>query len=164
MWAIALTALLYGVAFAENPPQYVTQWGAFGLGNGQFNQPFGVAVDASGNVYVADTRNHRIQKFSNAGAYLAQWGTEGSGPGQFELPYAVATDAGGNVYVADTYNSRVQKFTAAGAFLTEWGSAGNAPGQFSKPVGIAVDASSLAPAGSANVSIQPSAPDLGAMN
>jgi DNA-binding beta-propeller fold protein YncE len=55
-------ALIPALASAQAPP-YLTQWGTFGTGNGQFNQPTGVAVDGSGNVYVADPGNHRIQKF-----------------------------------------------------------------------------------------------------
>ena len=46
---------------------FVTKWGSFGSGNGQFNDPNGVAVDGSGNVYVADSNNNRIQKFSCSG-------------------------------------------------------------------------------------------------
>src|SRR5439155_1353429 len=111
-------------AVGAQPPVYLTQWGSYGSGNGQFNYPVGVATDAAGNVYVADgfdyiaTRgNHRIQKFTNTGTYLIQWGSYGSGDGQFYYPYAVATDDAGNVYVADSYNHRIQKFTNTGAYL-----------------------------------------------
>jgi DNA-binding beta-propeller fold protein YncE len=65
---------------------YLTQWGSFGSGNGQFNGPNDVATDGSGNVYVADVGNDRIQKFTNTGAYLTQWGSFGSGAGQFSAP------------------------------------------------------------------------------
>jgi tripartite motif-containing protein 71 len=47
----------------EQPPSFITKWGSQGEGDGQFDRPSGVAVDSSGNVYVADARNHRIQKF-----------------------------------------------------------------------------------------------------
>ncbi len=56
--------------------QFVAKWGASGKGNGQFDHPYGVAVDASGNVYVADWGNYRIQKFSSTGAYITAWGTK----------------------------------------------------------------------------------------
>jgi hypothetical protein len=69
-----------------------------------------VAVDADGNVYVADTNNNRIQKFTGNGVFLAQWGTFGYGGGQFDHPTGVAVDAAGNIYVSDTRNNRIQKF------------------------------------------------------
>jgi hypothetical protein len=79
-------------------------------GNGQFDFSMGLAVDSSGNVYVADTLNNRSQKFDSNGAYLTQWGSEGYGNGQFSGPYGMAVDSSGNVYVADIGNNRIQKF------------------------------------------------------
>jgi sugar lactone lactonase YvrE len=110
-------------------------------GDGQFKYPEGVAVDTSGNVYVADEGNHRIQKFTSDGTFLTKWGSNGSGNGQFSGPYGVAVDASGNVYVADIYNYRIQKFTSYGTFLTKWGSLGSGDGQFANPMGVAVDSS-----------------------
>src|SRR5262245_32014085 len=135
--ALGLTA---GPAAAQCPV-YLTQWGTRGSGDGQFTYPFGLATDGTGNLYVADAENNRIQKFSGAGAYLAQWGGPGagSGDGQFNYPADVATDAAGNVYVADFYNHRVQKFTATGGYLAQWGSFGAGTGQFSYPIGVATD-------------------------
>src|SRR5256885_15249334 len=76
-------------------PTFITAWGTYGSGNGQLYNPYDVAVDASGNVYVVDTNNHRIQKFTSNGAYLSKWGTLGSGSGQFHTPSGVAVDARG---------------------------------------------------------------------
>ncbi len=119
-----------------SPPlcPFVTKWGSTGSGHGQFNVPLGVAVDASGHVFVADAHNDRIQKFRSDGTFVTQWGSNGSGDGQFSFPVGVAVDGSGNVYVADTNNERIQKFTNTGTFLTKWGS-GPEPG------GVAVDAS-----------------------
>ncbi len=76
-----------------------------------FNTPAGVAVDSSGNVYVADKGNHRIQKFDNNGNFITKWGSNGwTGNGQFQYPEDVAVDSSLNVYVADTDNNRIQKF------------------------------------------------------
>jgi hypothetical protein len=120
---------------------FVTQWGASGTGTGQFSTPFGIAVDASGNVYVADSSNNRIQKFSSSGNFIIAWGASGTGTGQFSTPFGIAVDASGNVYVADSSNNRIQKFSSSGNFIIAWGALGTGNGQFSDPRGIAVDAS-----------------------
>jgi DNA-binding beta-propeller fold protein YncE len=75
-----------------------------GSGPGEFDYPIGVAVDGSGNVFIADTYNNRIQKFDNNGNYLAQFGTSGSGPGQFSYPELLTVDGNGNVFVAEYGN------------------------------------------------------------
>jgi DNA-binding beta-propeller fold protein YncE len=80
-------------------------------GNGQFNNPQGLAVYSSGNVYVADTSNNRVQKFSSDGKYLTQWGSYGdAGTGQFSYPHGIAADSSGNVYITNWGDDRVQKF------------------------------------------------------
>jgi len=106
---------------------------------GQFYHAFGVAVDGSGVVYMADSGNARIQVFHSSGQFLYQWGSWGDRPGQFLDPHGVAVDRQGNVYVADTGNSRIQKFNGDGTWLTSWGSQGSGNGQFSFAEGIATD-------------------------
>jgi tetratricopeptide (TPR) repeat protein/sugar lactone lactonase YvrE len=118
------------------------EWGGpvnGGSGNGQFNGPEAVTVDSSGNIYVADKSNHRIQKFNSSGGFLAAWGGYGSGNGQFNNPEGIAVDSSNNVYVADTGNNRVQKFTSSGAFVKTWGTAGSGNGQFNGPHAIDVN-------------------------
>ncbi len=123
---------------------FVLKWGRYGNADGEFNQPHSIAVDRSGNVYVADTWNHRIQKFSPSGGFLGKWGSQGSEDGQFMTPRDVAVDYWGNVYVLDSGNYRVQKFNSSGVFLVNWGSEGTGDGQFGKspfgggPYGISV--------------------------
>jgi parallel beta-helix repeat protein len=119
---------------------FLTKWGSYGLGDGQFYYPWDVAVDSLGNVYVADRDNYRIQKFTSEGTFLTKWGSSGSGDGQFSSPEGVAVDGSGNVYVADTYNNRIQKFSSTGTFITKWGSYGSGNGQLYSPWGISVDA------------------------
>ena len=58
-----------------------------------FSDPYGVVVDSSGNVYVADSGNNRIQKFDSSGVFIIKWGFEGSGDGQFFDPTGVAVDS-----------------------------------------------------------------------
>ena len=81
-----------------------------------------VALDSAGNVYVADTGNDRIQKFSSNGTFITKWGSQLNGDGQFDAPEALTMDPKKSVvYVADTNNHRVQKFSSDGHFITKWG-------------------------------------------
>src|SRR3989304_6037290 len=121
--------------------QFVTKWGSYGTGDGQFNFPNGLAIDSAENIYVADTSNHRIQKFNSDGTFITQWGSFGSGDGQFKAPWGVAADTSGNIYVADADNHRIQKFDSNGTFITKWGVNGSGDGQFNSPTGVTVDAS-----------------------
>ena len=100
--------------------EFVTKWGSYGSEDGQFIIPWGVAVDSSGNVYVADNENHRIQKFTSVGTFITKWGSYGSGDGQLGFPRGVAVDSSDNVYVADNENNRIQKFTSTGTYITQW--------------------------------------------
>jgi sugar lactone lactonase YvrE len=121
--------------------QLVKKWGLSGAGDAQFNRPSGIAVDSSGNVYVADTGNYRIQKFTSDGTFIKGWGKEGPNNNEFKLLYQsyIDVDSSGNVYVADTENYRIQKFTSDGDFITKWGTWGYDDGQFRGPQGIVVD-------------------------
>jgi DNA-binding beta-propeller fold protein YncE len=108
---------------AEDPPVFLLTWGTTGTANGQFSFPPGLAVDANGNIYVADQGNYSIQKFTGTGAFLTKWGSEGFGSGQFRGVAGVVVDASDNIYVNDTYNNRIQKFGPAPVQveMTTWG-------------------------------------------
>ena len=119
----------------------------------QFSYPKGIAIDPSGNVYVADTDSHKIRKITPAGVVSTFAGSsygfaDGTGTAaQFQTPYGITADASGNVYVADTGNQKIRKITPAGVVSTFAGSSfGFADGtgtaaQFKNPYGVAVDAS-----------------------
>jgi sugar lactone lactonase YvrE len=130
-----------GSVYSEAPPIYVMQFGTSGTGNGQFSWPFDVAVDSSGNIYVSDSPNNRVQKFSSSGIYLSQFGTYGSGNGQLSNPDGIAVDSFGNIYVTEPGNSRVQKFSSSGTYLSQFGTYGSGNGQFNYPYDVAIDSS-----------------------
>jgi len=104
-------------------PEHVepaAMWGSQGSRPGEFNEPRGLAIDSRGNIFVADSKNHRIQKLDPQGKSLLAWGTQGAEPGQFNDPSGIAVSKDDIVYVADTWNHRIQKFDADGKFLLEW--------------------------------------------
>ncbi|MBF0339103.1 MAG: hypothetical protein HQL05_14890 [Nitrospirae bacterium] len=68
--------------------QFITKWGSNGSNDGQFDSLAGIATDSSGNIYVVDAGNSRIQKFSSSGQFLTKWGSKGSDDGQFKSPDA----------------------------------------------------------------------------
>lgn len=116
---------------------YNSKFGAVGTGNGQFSNPSGVAVDGSGNIYVTDYSNHRVQKFNSSGVYQAQVGGFGTGNGQFNGPYGITCDSANNVFVADFGNHRIQKFNSSLVYQSQLGAFGTGNGQFKYPAGLA---------------------------
>jgi DNA-binding beta-propeller fold protein YncE len=106
---------------------------------GDFSKPAGVAVDAEGNLYVADTYNNRIEIFDADGQFVSTFGKAGDGPGYFARPKGVAIDGDGHIWVADGMQDRVQVFDKSGQLLISFGGHGLLPGQFQGLVGIAID-------------------------
>jgi DNA-binding beta-propeller fold protein YncE len=93
--------------------------GGKGTGRGQFDNPRGLAVDNGGNIFVADTNNGRIEKFSPNGTYITSIGAKG-GYGQLGEPNGIAIDRVGNIYVADVKNHCVQKLAPDGTSIAQW--------------------------------------------
>ncbi len=129
---------------------------ADGAGNvAKFNYPTGVAVDRTGNLYVADNQNQRIRKINTSGVVstLAGSGFRGFSNGtgtaaSFRYPFGIAVDASGNVYVADRSNHSIRKITTARVVSTFAGTGNigvtNGTGtdaSFNEPAGIAIDTS-----------------------
>src|SRR5207245_2539529 len=106
---------------------------------GQLSHPSGVAVDISGNIYVADTNNNRIAVFDSSGKLLKSIVSKGSGPGEFSHPSGVAVDISGKIYFSDTKNNRKAEYYSSDKLLKSIGSKGSGPGEFSHPSGVAVD-------------------------
>lgn len=106
---------------AMAPANILSTGGGPGEGNGYFQTPRDIAVDSEGNIYIVDSRNHRIQKFNSTGVFLTAWGKMGDKPGQFKEPCGIDIGPDGNIYVADTWNGRAQVFDSSGKFIREFG-------------------------------------------
>jgi DNA-binding beta-propeller fold protein YncE len=167
-WDVEQPAAALGAEVFEvcNAPSFCKQ-GVAGAGAGQFSAAQGIAVDqATGDVYVTNQGNRRVEKFGSTGNFLfafgwnvdpaggteletctvtCQQGASGSGSGQFgtSMGHPAVDPRNGDVVVADRSNRRVQKFNSAGAFLMAFGSAGSGVGQFgsNQPARVAVDSS-----------------------
>ena len=155
-----------GTGFEVCDPLDPCKTGLSGAGAGQFSAAQGIAVDqATGDVYVTNQGNRRVDKFDSSGNFLfafgwnvdpaggsgqletctttCQQGASGSGAGQFgaSMGNPAVDPRNGDVVVADRTNRRVQKFDSSGAFLVAFGTAGSGIGQFAstQPVRVAVD-------------------------
>ena len=107
--------------------------------DGSFMWPTSVALDKSGNTYVADEWLNRITVFDKNGRCIGKWGTPGDGDGEINCPSGLAFDSEDNLYLVDSENHRVQLFTKEGKFLSKWGHNGSGDGEFNYPWGIKID-------------------------
>jgi outer membrane protein assembly factor BamB len=131
----------------------VSSWGSKGSGPGQFDfvrDPSdensdigGVAVDTTGFVYVTDTANRRVEKFTTNGTFVRQWGRFGDGDGQFLEPFDVDVARDGSVYVVDDTRDDVQKFDRDGGFIAHIGHHGTGPGELNFTSSVEVDQNGL---------------------
>jgi len=132
------------------------EWLKPGTAMGQFNRPKGITIDRAGNVWVADTGNHRIVRMSPTSSpdrvTISQWGrgggegSSGCSIGEYNGPSGVSSDRNGNVWVADTYNHRVVQIAPSGEVLGIWGVggglkcvSGSGSGEFDQPAFVTVD-------------------------
>ncbi|MFD0961135.1 S-layer homology domain-containing protein [Paenibacillus chungangensis] len=124
-------------------PQFVTEWGlgVEGAGEGEFDDPIGIAIDSQDYIYIADKNNHRIQKFDADGAFILEFNvaTDAYSEG-FTLPHHIFIDANDHLYVTmQGTSSAIMQFTADGEHLRTISASGEGIGQFIYPESIALD-------------------------
>jgi YD repeat-containing protein len=134
-------AIGWGVTNGNAEAEICTSYcraGIAGSGNGQIYDAAGVAVDSSGNVWVVDYGNDRIEEFNEKGDFVQLFGTKGKGEVQLEEPLNIAF-SGSNLYVTDYLNNRVEELSIAGKYLSQFGREGTGNSEFKGPRGIAAD-------------------------
>lgn len=159
------SATLASAASASAAYRVTREWGQLGTGPGQFgsgvlggdalrqyDDPAGIAVAADGTVFVVDTSNNRVQRFTAAGAFRGSFGRRGRDNGaiehviardRFYQPEGIAAAGNGLVYVVDSGNDRVMAWTAAGRFRQRLGYHGSTRGEWVQPWGVAASRRAL---------------------
>ncbi len=107
---------------------------------GKLDFPSRVAVDAKGNIVIADTFHHRIVICDPFGVTCTEFGSSGDDLGKFNQPRGVAVGTNGNIVIADSGNNRIQICDPNSGTCNEFDGSGTGLGQFSQPFGVAVDA------------------------
>jgi RHS repeat-associated protein len=136
---------------------YSSQFGSAGSGAGQFSVPIGMAIESGGDIWVADSSNNRLEKFSAGGTFIeavgfgvsdgkekyeictssCQAGIAGKGEGQFDVPKDIAINSStGNIYVADSSNGRIEELSSSATFIRSFGTSGT--GTLSGPDGLTI--------------------------
>ncbi len=144
------------------PPAFSSSFGAKGKENGQFEFPTLAAVTSTGDIWVVDSTENRLQEFNEKGEYQTQFGSAGTGDGQFKFPFGIAVEPStGDIVVADREQARIQEFSSTGTFIRAFGYGvsngeskfeictsechagvgGSGEGQLYRPDGITLDSS-----------------------
>ncbi len=127
----------HSVVMFTHKGEYLSSFGGLGSGAGQFESPSEVvAAPGTGDLFVVDGGNERVEEFNPAGKFLTEWGVPGGGNGEFSGVSGLAIGSSGTVYTSETGGDRVQEFTPAQAgavrevYSTQWGTDGSGHGEF----------------------------------
>ena len=134
-------------ALEARPPRFLLEWGRKGAGEGEFSACVGIAIGPNDELYTAEFRNQRVQRFTPGGAFLGTFPVQQHAGG-------LAVDRDSTVYVAHWNSHKIAAYSRSGALLREWGKVGTADGefrsawgslggeegQFNSPVGVGLDA------------------------
>jgi tripartite motif-containing protein 71 len=113
------------------PPQFVLEWGRRGKSEGEFDACVGITIGKNDDVYTAEFRNQRVQKFTSEGKFLGAFAVQPHAGG-------LAVDADGNVFVAHWNSNKVAAYSPSGKLVREWGTKGMGDGEFQLPGSIAI--------------------------
>ncbi len=133
------SAFGYGVSNGETKYETCSTTcvaGVAGAGSGEYSEPQGVAMDLEGNVWVADTKNNRVEKVSSTGSFIGSYS-----PDSMLEPRAIAVSPlTGHIFVTNSGHGRVDELAPTGALIRTFGEPGSGPGQLNSPGGATIDA------------------------
>ncbi len=144
--AILILGVVVGEVGGQSPSsldlRLLFAFGGEGDQPGQFRNPSGIALDLEGNVYIADTGNHRVQKFDSHGRFLKQVGGFGWGREQFDRPVDLCASGGLDVFVADYNNGRIERYDVHLNYISSFYSddAHAETHRFGFPLGVSISA------------------------
>jgi tripartite motif-containing protein 71 len=119
--------------------ELLSDFGSYGIGDGQLIWPSGIVIDHGGNIYVTDEWLNRVSVFDRDGAFLRRWSTVDERDEGNHGTSGIGIDGAGNIYVADGRSHQISKFRDDGRLLTRWGKKGSGLGDLDSPWGITVD-------------------------
>lgn len=127
----------YRVQIFDLDGNFISKFGSFGSGTGQFGAPRQVAVDGLLNMFVVDSQNNRVSWFKPGGVPWLNWGSQGNGDQNFSAPWRIAINSQTNMlYIGDLLNKRICQWTTGGMFVRTFGVPGSST-QY--PQGLTVD-------------------------
>jgi DNA-binding beta-propeller fold protein YncE len=127
------------IRYNLNDHKLIGTIGRAGTEAGMFNYPTNIFVSRSGDIFVSDSLNFRIQIFTPNGIFINAFGAAGDSPGYFSRPRGVAVDSDENIYIVDALFDNIQVFDKTGKLLMAFGEPGNTYGKFWLPSGIFID-------------------------
>jgi DNA-binding beta-propeller fold protein YncE len=128
----------YRILKFDKDMNFISDWGKYGVDDGQFKYPSDIAVGPDGSIYIVDAGNKRVQKFNADGEFISKW-SGGYGYGSFNSPFGVAVSDDGYVYITDSIGRSVWKFDNEGFVLKKWRWSGPASWFGGIPYGIDID-------------------------
>lgn len=131
-------------ALDKRTGELLFKFGQAGSREGELYQPTNLALSADGYLYVTDTGNFRIQKFTLDGKFVRAIGAIGSGLGEFARPKGLALDREGRLYVADAAFENIQVFDPDGKLLMFFGEPGDRPADINLPAAVEIDYDNVA--------------------
>lgn len=126
------------IAVFSSTGTWISNFGSYG--NREFADTYGIAVDATGNIYISSHQDQEVKKLDKNYNFIKRFGSSGSGNGQFNGVVEMAAGPNNRLYVVDHSGHRVQIFDLEGNFVGKFGVNGSGDGQFNYPRGIAVSA------------------------